>query len=76
MLSTRTVLGYSTTAQQNNKISRINSILQHTYTTVEYSDYARNSMLVFLLHKIHARTTVLTRTIYPVTLFGGLLSPA
>ena len=69
------VMGYSTTTPVNSKIVRTNSISQHTSVIAEYSASVTNSVTVFSLCDIQAKTGPLIRTIYPPTLFRVSLSP-
>ena len=75
-LSTCTVIGYSTTTPTNNKIALTNIILQHTSVISEYSASITDSVTDLWHHKIQDVTTLLMRTMYPVTNFRLYLSPA
>ena len=52
MLSTCTIMVYSTTTLVNNKTNEINIILQHTSVIDEYSDSVTDSVTVLRLCKL------------------------
>ena len=66
---------YSTKTPIKNKISRKNSILQHTSMIAEHKDSVTDSVTDLWLFKLQTINYPLIRTIYPVAVFWVFLSP-
>ena len=76
MLSTCTIMVYSTTTLVNNKTNKINIILQHTSVIAEYSVSVTDSVTIFKLRKHQVMNAPIIWTIYLFTVFQVSLSPA